>query len=196
VDDGVRILVHENSLQLASGRQRAGGRKPDLAVEQAGDPAVHARHVLELGSVVENDRHALAGGFPELGHHALTGGSEPGLQRAPRSGVSGGAPLHDEVRRDFAPEPCFRARLTLDLVQQPARRPVVRIRAEHRAQVFEGPAGVVAAVIEMGQQQTHLGVGLGARGGFQRRQRLVGAPGVHGRQPEPPQQGRRVRGPA
>jgi hypothetical protein len=79
---------------------------------------------------------------------------------------------------------------SLDLVQQPPGGVVGGIDVEDRSQMRDSSGGVVATVVEVGEQESNLGVGAGPGGGLQRRQRLVGAAGVDGGQPQPTQQGR------
>ena len=95
-----------------------------------------------------------SGAFAELSHHALARRGESGQQRAAGVGI-GRAPLHHEVRGHLAMESGLGAGLALDLVEQTPGGLVGRIGVEHAPQVLEGSGSVVAAVVEMCEQEPH-----------------------------------------
>jgi hypothetical protein len=98
------------------------------------------------------------------------------------------------VRGGHAVELGLGVALALDLLQQLPRPVVARLLLEHRLQLAHGVLGLVALVVEPGQQQADLEVGLAADHPLQRIQGLVGPAVVDGGDAEPLEQRRVVGG--
>ena len=179
------VLVNDQrSSSWAGGRARPTSRR----ILPSNSPEAHAwtRVTLpELVLLVQHDRRSLLGNVREHPTDAVGRRLEVRDDLTPGLGVEAVRVLHDEPRRDLAPEAGFGAPLALDLVEQPPRGRVRRLALEHRPDVHHRLRRVVTAIVEMGEQQPDFRVVLRTRGPLERRERVVRSPGVDRGDPSP-----------
>jgi len=170
--------VDHEPRELGGLRAKPTDRQSDLAVEEPCGPCVNTRDVTELAILVEDHGRSLLRRVGEGPPDASGRRLELSDHRPPKIGVECVAVFHDEARRDLTPESGFRPPLALHLVEQPASGLVRRLVFEHGPEIDHGLRRIVAAVVEVREQETDLGVVLDAGRPLQRRQRVIGASGV------------------